>query len=329
MTVTMSLDQRAIEALAAAVRAPSPHNTQPWLFEFGPGRIDLHLDRDRVLGVADPDGREARIACGAALCNLRLSLRSAGLAVRVDLTPDRNRPDLLARVWLAGRRRITQEEHALAAAIPARHSNRRPFLDRAVPSPERRALIRAADLEGGRLVLLDNTARYDAVVTLLRRAELLQREDPAFRAEKQHWTATDPDRLDGVPPIASGPPALDEPLVLLRGYGAGPAAARRYEQQPLLAVLASRQDAAVDHVRTGVALQRVLLVATTAGLSASFLSPVVERPESRAVLRALLDRQGHPQVVLRIGYGYPAPSTPRRRLGDVIRPTHPNGGDRR
>lgn len=58
-------------ALAAAIRAPSPHNSQPWRFEVRPGRIDVLLDRSRVLQVVDPHGRKARIACGAALFNIR------------------------------------------------------------------------------------------------------------------------------------------------------------------------------------------------------------------------------------------------------------------
>lgn len=66
------------QALASAVKAPSPYNTQPWRFVVDGSRIDLFLDRDRVLHVADPDAREARLACGAALCNLRLALRAAG-----------------------------------------------------------------------------------------------------------------------------------------------------------------------------------------------------------------------------------------------------------
>jgi hypothetical protein len=64
-------------------------------------------------------------------------------------------------------------------------------------------------------------------------------------------------------------------------------------------------------------MQRVLLTATTAGVSASFLSQPVEIPATRAVLRQQLGGRAHPQVVLRFGYGFMAPMTPLRQPGAV------------
>ena len=39
--------------VAAATRAPSIHNTQPWRFTASGDRLDLHRDRDRALPVLD------------------------------------------------------------------------------------------------------------------------------------------------------------------------------------------------------------------------------------------------------------------------------------
>ena len=60
---TREIDATALETLmAAAVAAPSIHNTQPWRFRLNPATrsIEVRADRRRVLPLADPDGRACR-----------------------------------------------------------------------------------------------------------------------------------------------------------------------------------------------------------------------------------------------------------------------------
>ena len=87
--------------VAAAVWAPSVHNTQPWWFSASGREISLYADAGRQLAVADPRGREMLISCGAALFTARLALRSLGPYPR-DLRAARPGPAAAGRpAWAA------------------------------------------------------------------------------------------------------------------------------------------------------------------------------------------------------------------------------------
>ncbi|EMD25657.1 Acg family FMN-binding oxidoreductase [Amycolatopsis azurea] len=302
-------------ALKAAVRAPSPHNTQPWFFEVGPEVIDVHLDRDRVLRVCDPDGREAWLACGAALLNVDLAIAAARRLSGVEFLPDPTRPSLLARVELGGRHRPSSEELRLVAAIPRRYSNRRPFADQAVPAHLRAAAKHAAHAEGAGLVLVDEAGLLEATASLIRRADHLLTQDDAYRAESRAWTGGDR-RYDGVPAFAGGPRSAGG-LLPVRHFHESEVS-RPFERDPVVAVLTTPDDRPETRLRAGRAMQRVLLSATTAGLSASFYSQPMEIPSTRAELRELIGGNRYPQTLFRLGYGYPGVPTPRRPLEAVV-----------
>src|SRR6188768_2343431 len=77
-------DEKLLFLLNFAVRAPSGHNTQPWLFRIQGHELDLIADLRRSLPVVDPLNRELIISCGAALHHLRIAARYCGHSSRVE-----------------------------------------------------------------------------------------------------------------------------------------------------------------------------------------------------------------------------------------------------
>lgn len=318
----LGLTPEQIEALLVTVgQAPSLHNAQPWQLRLGTNAIELYADPDRRLPAADPDDRELRIGCGAALYNLRLALLGNGIRPLVTILPDPSRPELLAVVRHGGRKSATPEQLRLLHAVPRRRTNRHPYADDPVARPEQSALRRAALDEGSWLEIVDDPGRRTALRDIAARAHRVQMGDAAFRAEFTRWTGRADDQIDGVPATA-GTPAEPQDRWVLRDYTGGNRPVRPpgkdFETEPLIAVLTTHLSGPAADVQAGQALQRVLLTATADGLATSFLSHVVEVPQAREELRRLIAGTRPPQAVLRIGHGWPVPPTGRRAPADLI-----------
>jgi len=90
-----------------------------------------------------------------------------------------------------------------------------------------------------------------------------------------------------------------------------------FEDAPQLAVLSTQGNMREDWLRTGQALQRMLLTATLRGIAASPLTQPLETHDAWLV-RDPDAGSGWPQLILRIGYGLPVPASPRRPVRDVL-----------
>jgi nitroreductase len=310
--------------LRTAGRAPSLHNSQPWQFRISPRAIELYADPARTVPVADPDGREQRLACGAALYNLRLALHGHRIRPTVTILPDHSRPELLAVVRHGGTKEPTPEQTRLLRAIPLWRTNRRPFSAEAVASPEQHALRRAALDEGAWLHLVQDRAQRAALHALLLGAHRHQMADQEFRAELETWSTRPSEQRDGVSAEVGGPTPEPYDRWVMRDFtgdtGHPRLAGKDFEEEPLIAVLTSHLSGTAAEVQVGQALQRVLLTATANGLATSFLSQVVEVPQTREELRRLIGGTRPPQAVLRFGHGWPVAASPRRESAELLAP---------
>ena len=68
-------------------RAPSAHNTQPWLLDYSPAEVGLRFDPERALPLGDPTRRDLFLSLGALVEAVLIASAAAGLAVefRTDL----------------------------------------------------------------------------------------------------------------------------------------------------------------------------------------------------------------------------------------------------
>ena len=323
------------QVVAAATRAPSIHNTQPWRFVAAPDRLDVYLDTERALPVLDPTGRQQIISCGSAIEFAVVALAAAGHAAEVDLLPDDADPDRLATVRVTAPREASDEDRALAAAIDRRHTVRAAFQPRAVPGGLVDRLQREAASFGAWFKPIARSEEEVATVFLIARAEEMEQSDPAYLAELESWMRTDPGAVDGVPveAVPSDDPQTRPSNWLIRDFVVG----QRGEQQlfraaddpdapppdverPTVVLMGTDDDDRYAWLLAGRALGRVLLRATAEGVAASPLTQALDWPATRSRMQSRLSLVGHPQMLLRMGYPpeQTGPVSGRRPVGEVL-----------
>lgn len=309
-----------LDVLRAAHRAPSIHNTQPWLFRPLPDGVEVLEDLGRALPASDPRGRDRLVSCGAAVRNAEIALARLGWRPQTELFPAGPADHLVARVLAGPAEPVTAEAEDRYRAIWERRTHRRIFMAGAegddVPPSVHGAI---QEIAGVRMVTMP-AHRRARFAELLWEAAQEQVADEERRAEIRRWTKTPP-AGDGIPArsLGNAPFPVDSLLVrTLRQKDSAPAWITESLASGPVVVLLTDGDDRTDWLRTGRALESVLLAATAAGLVASFINQVVQQESFRPALAAMLGEPGHPQVVLRIGQPLvDVPPTPRRPLTEV------------
>jgi nitroreductase len=315
-----------------AILAPSSHNTQPWLFKIvGDNMIELYADRTRALAVVDPEDRELTISCGAALSHLQIAIRHFGYAYEVELFPDSNNKDLLARVVINGIKEPVKEENSLFEAITRRRTNRLKFEDRELEEPLISKLRSTVTEEGGGAIdtwlhIAKEQDEKNSLADLIAEGDRIQLSDKRFRRELASWIHSNRSHSkDGMPGYAFGYRDIMSMMgpFVTRTFDIGKGQAAKDRQlatgSPVLAILGTKSDEPMDWLRAGMALSRMLLLARSENVWSSFLDQPLEVPKLRAKVQEVLkEEKGFPQLLMRIGYGQDVKPTPRRQIDEVL-----------
>jgi hypothetical protein len=331
-----SLFEKMNFLLRYAILAPSGHNTQPWLFKIvGNNTIEIYADRSRALPLVDPDDRELIISCGAALYHLRLAANHFGIADEVQLLPDKNNPDLLARIRLKDDdstgtiRKQVENDAPLFKAITMRRSNRSPFDNTRLHDDLLASLKDIARANGAWLEVIDDDDqdKKNALADLISQGDKIQLSDKHFRRELAAWIHPNRSKSqDGMPGYAHGMTsdiASHLGPFLIRTFDIGKGQAAKDKElasgSPVLAVLGTDADEPLNWIQTGQALARILLQARAKNVWTTFMNQPIEVPELRPkLLQALGRASGFPQLLMRMGYSKEVKPTPRRDIEEVI-----------
>jgi hypothetical protein len=310
--------------------APSVHNTQPWWWQASGTTLELWADRERGLAASDPLGRNLVISCGAALHHTVVAAEAVGAKSEVDILPEDDRPDLMARVSLTPAHPSTDAVERLTL-LTRRHTDRRRFTSWPVPEENLQNLARSGSKWGATVVAITDPALRVQIEELLEEARHRQQGDPRLLDETETWI--DHGIRDGVPsaalPMFEGVRG-ERPIRFDSGLIRDPAESVVRGTDGLLVVTTS-DDTPLSWLRAGMGLSSLWLHATGHGLSVVPLSQVAEVERTRAALETLLSPPAQvPQVLARVGWQEigrdELPRSPRRPVDEVLR-TCPDQSD--
>jgi hypothetical protein len=315
------------DLVTLACRAPSVHNTQPWLWVLERDGVSLFADHRRQLEHADPDGRDLILSCGAALHHLNVAAAALGWHASIRRLPNPYNDAQLANVTFE-RQPVDQDAVRTLELLRRRRTDRR----RPAPTPVARDDLEHVLAAVGRFGVVAfavvSTRARTGVFRLLAEADAAQRRDPAYLEEISAWV--DRGRDEGIPStnLLQHPPAvgdhgastrfpsglLEDELALGSSENGG---------LPALVALCTSSDDVASRLRAGEALSGALLAGERRGLALVPLSQATEVDPVRVLLQEeLLEDAAHPQILIRIGLPggkrKPLPLTRRRPVAEIL-----------
>jgi molybdopterin/thiamine biosynthesis adenylyltransferase len=278
----------AVDAMvAAAVRAPSGGNAQPWHIEATPNAVTISVAPQHK-SMMDVGFRASAVAVGAAVFNARVVAAAHRVLGPAEYFESEDQAPLRVIVRLSGG--YDEDLARLFPALGSRETNRHRGAVQDISPDAAAALHEAAVSEGARLELLTSRSDIELVAALFAAADRIRYLTPALHADmasELRWPGDDSaDSGIDVRSLELDPDemlALDilrrpEVMAMLAEWDAGAVLGAdtrgRLTASSALAVVTVRGRSLIDYARGGSAVEAVWLTAQQHGYAVQPVSPV-------------------------------------------------------
>ena len=299
-----------------ASRAPSGHNTQPWLFDQEGDTFIIRPDFSKALPVVDPDHRELYISLGCAAENLCLT---SGQQLTID-------NEQLTIHFSPSAKPIVNCQLSIVNSITSRQMNRRLYNRHPITAKSLSALTAVRPEANTNFYLWENGSEpFERLKGFIRKGNEIQMNDPAFLAELKSWIRYNKRQAeatrDGLSYAVFGAPNLPACLSkAIMGSMLKSSVQNRSDMKKLasashVALFTTQHNTVEEWIRLGQTLQRFLLAATQEGIATAFLNqPCEVRSLAEEIRETFPIHREFPTLLLRLGYAKPMPYSLRRAI---------------
>lgn len=323
MAEITATDEVIENAIGAACRAPSLHNSQPWQWVLCRGEVQLFLDPSRVMAT-DHSARQALIGCGATLGHLRVAMAGVGWLSHVERFPNPANSNHLATFTFSPLAYVSDRDKLRAQAVWKRRTDRLPFS--AVTEWDAFEPIAVSCVNSGtvHLEVLPERIRPQ-LIKAAELAESLRLYNTVYHDELCWWTAPF-ENSEGIPYSALVSATEGDRVGIGRVFPTHRRPERRLEipeDHAKILLISTDNYEPADALASGEVLSSVLLECTMAGLATCPITHVTEVAVARELIQSYMNHDALPQILVRVGV-VPAtektpPATPRRKLSEVLR----------
>lgn len=306
-----------------AVKAPSGHNTQPWLFRINESNIQLYPNLAKSLPVVDPDNRELFISLGCSVENLCIAASQKSYTTDLTIADEGSITINLMKDTMV-------EPDRLFNQIALRQTNRSIYTGQTIPPDTIGLLKQFTDSFATKVYFYENgSSEFNAIRDFVLAGNVAQMQDKAFTEELQSWMRFNKKHQnatnDGLSYAVFGAPNLPrfivEPIMAkalnLKQQNKGDS--KKMASSSHFILFTTQSNTIKEWIELGIALERFLLQSTALGLTHAYIN----QPNEVGVLsiemaKALGIPNEYPTILLRMGYGKRMPYSKRKDITHVI-----------
>lgn len=316
-------EESLLKILKYAAKAPSGHNTQPWIFKTGNDTITVLPDFTRALPVVDPDNHALYISLGCALENLIIAANEFSYTTETEFTGDERQPQIVAKLSAAPQ----VDKQGLFGYIAKRQVTRGKFKPKKVPQSLLSELFE--ETEGVHVRLFLSEKETESLTPYIIEGNTLQFGNREFVSELVSWLRFSEKEVmskgDGIWSASMGLPNTGRFIgnFIMKNFVSASSEEKRLRKLIMasagFAMFMIEKNDPIHWIKLGQSFQRFGLIATKNNISHAHLNMPCEEVQIREkMIRDFNFGDLTPLLLIRFGYSEPMPYSFRRNLSNML-----------